>query len=160
AEHINYDFPTNGGQNLYVQFADASKAHKSSVLTIQSTVDIFDDTTGIVLGDGSGLLTSRIADVHVSVPRAATKMRFATTAGGFSDSWQVAAVVSEFVFPIQSPDLGSQIPPTAGRQVVLYAQFSDDHGNISNTYNATATINLFPESPVGVLRIENDASTT
>src|SRR5690606_23324229 len=102
---VDYDFPGNGGHNLFVQFADGGKAQMSRVLTIQSNVNIFPDDSGVAIGDGSGIITNRNAPITISRPSIATRMRIHHIREALRQSdWLPAANVYEYLFP---PPMGT-----------------------------------------------------
>lgn len=153
-KRIDYDFPGNGGHSLYVQFSDGSKTKTSRVLTIQSNVNIFPDDAGVVIGDGSGLITNRSAKISIAETSFATKMRLHQIREGLEQvEWVPIANVYQYNFA----------PPihTGTALVSIHVQFADASGKqISPVYSASAILEIFPRMEEPVVLIEGGAIST
>jgi hypothetical protein len=146
-DRFDYDFPGNGGHTLYYQFADETRTKLSDVYRKGIILDLFSDTSGIVIGDGSGIATTRNVLVKVDVPAAAYKMRLADSLDALPQRpWMEAKQLVEFIFPV------NVISPSAvvvlGVQREIFCQFVDAMGNESVAFKATVKLNLFPSTGI------------
>ncbi|MBM4252635.1 MAG: hypothetical protein FJ146_11740 [Deltaproteobacteria bacterium] len=143
SDSFDFDFQKTGASNLYYQFADAGRKQFSDVYTLALTLDNFGATTGLVLGDGSGLLTSNVAPVSVDVPPAAVRMRMAPSVDLLQTApWQMPQPSFVFPFPLRR-DPSTNFLQAFGTKT-LYLQYLDASGMVSPTYTAVATLNMFP----------------
>jgi hypothetical protein len=69
-ESFEHDFPQDGGNVLHYQFTDESQKLQSEVYRISVVLDLFAESTGCTIEDGSGRLTRRQALIRVDVPPA------------------------------------------------------------------------------------------
>ena len=159
-DSFDFDFQKNGGSTLYYQFADIQQQGLSEVFTLPVVLDNFAATTGLILGDGSGILPSNIAPVTVVVPPAAYRMRVAPSIDTLLVTpWQEPKPSFVFNFPfIRDPSTNFL---QGFGNVTLYLQYQDAGGMVSPMYNASATLNLFPPaaSPQ-VFRVNGGAAVT
>ena len=159
-DSFDFDFQKNGGSILYYQFADIQQQGLSEVFTLPVVLDNFLATTGLILGDGSGILTSNVAPVTVIVPPAAYRMRVAPSIDTLLVTpWQEPKPSFVFNFPfIRDPSTNFL---QGFGNVTLYLQYQDAGGMVSPMYNASATLNLFPPaiSPQ-VFRVNGGAVVT
>jgi hypothetical protein len=148
---FEYDFPTGNGQVLYYQFANEEKTDYSPIYQITVSIDIFYDTTGIVIANNNGLVTSALAQVKVDVPNAAVRMRLGEKIDDFEKlPWQ--EVRETVPYPFQ-PYINE------ASQRTLFCQFIDAFGNLSPVFSSTVSLDLFTSpgpviegiSPQGVI---------
>ena len=159
-ESFDFDFQKNGGSTLYYQFADAQQNALSEVFALPVVLDNFAATTGLILGDGSGILTSSVAPVTVAVPPAASRLRMASSIDALVVTpWQDPKPSFVFSFPF-ARDPSTNFLQGFGN-VTLYLQYQDAGGMVSPMYSASATLNLFPPvvSPQ-VFRVNGGATVT
>ena len=143
SDTFDFDFQKTGASTLYYQFADSSRKQFSTIYSLGLTLDNFGATTGLVLGDGSGLLTSNVAPVSVEVPPAAVRMRMAPSIELLQTApWQMPQPSFVFPFPL-TRDPSTNFLQAFGT-VTLYLQYIDASGMVSPTYTAIATLNMFP----------------
>lgn len=76
-EKFDYDFPKQGGHNLYYQFTDAAQKNNSPIYQLGVALDLFADSKGISIDDGSGFSFAPEVIVNIDVPAAAFRMRVA-----------------------------------------------------------------------------------
>ena len=140
---FDFDFKKTGASTLYYQFADGGQKQFSGIYSLALTLDNFGSTTGLVLGDGSGLLTSNVAPVSVDVPPAAVRMRMAPSVELLQAApWQLPQPSFVFPFPLTRDPTTNMLQ--AFGTVTLYLQYIDASGMVSPTYTAVAVLNMFP----------------
>ena len=159
-DSFDFDFQKNGGSTLYYQFADIQQQGLSEVFTLPVILDNFSATTGLILGDGSGILPSNVAPVTVIVPPAAYRMRVAPSIDALLVTpWQEPKPSFVYSFPFLR-DPSTNFLQGFGN-VTLFLQYQDAGGMVSPMYSASATLNLFPPavSPQ-VFRVNGGAAVT
>ncbi|MGE0172256.1 MAG: hypothetical protein AB7T49_05710 [Oligoflexales bacterium] len=131
-----YDFRASGSYKLYYQFADRTRSVRTEMRWLDVSLQNF-ESLGVVIGDGSGVITQRNIDIHIDVPENAVSMRVYHI-GRDLDRMQFipACDVIEYVFPIPSD-------PATAPIVEINVQFSDAQGNLSDVYTATAQLQPF-----------------
>ena len=142
---IDYDFPDSGGQIIYYQFTDFTKSLRSKVYQLGVNVDLFADTDGFAIGDGSGLSTQSRVSLNIHVPRAAVGMRFAEDQRDFQTlPWQAVRPQVPFSFHPLSADQATIAIGGAPVRRMVYGQFQDAFGHESKVFTAIVDLNLFP----------------
>lgn len=156
---FDYDFPQDGGNLLFYQFADASQTAISGAYKLTVRLDQFGETKGIVIENGSGLVTRRNVLVHVDVPAAAYRMRLAETPEElYLKPWRQPQQIVEYTFELRRNIFDGLLEPFGQR--TLYCQFADAFGIESPAYQATVTIDLFPLASSEVFVINGGAPQT
>ena len=137
---FTYHFPQNGGHILYYQYANHDKTVFSQIYQITVDVNVFHDTKGFVIGDGSGVSQSARVLLKIDLPKAADRMRILDSgsegAETISTSWRAISPEVEHVFT------SSGEGDTLGR--VVSVQFGDSFGNESVVYQQRVELDLFP----------------
>jgi hypothetical protein len=153
AASFTYEFPKSGGNLLYYEFSNDDQSALSEIYQILVEIDVFPDTNGIVVEDGSGVVTRRNVLVHVDVPAAARHMRFGETQEELlTRLWLPVAPLHEFTFSTPGVD-------GYGRKT-LYCQFQDPLGGLSELYWANVVVQLWPHADGPVYKIEGGRPTT
>ena len=148
-DQLSFNFPQNGANVLYYQFADGAKGTVSDVLSSAVAANPFADSTGIVIEDGTGVVGSRRVTVHIDVPAAAMAMRLSENSADLGTASTLpfvnASSTYTYTFSIQTSTDGiiNDQEQTALR--TLYCQFKSADGTVSPTY--PAAVKLQPFSP-------------
>lgn len=148
--NFSYDFrprvdePMLGGEpilrRLYGQFRDAF-GFESGIFETLFELRLFPGL-GLVVGDGSGLVTSQVVPIHLNPPPDALFMRYAEGLADLEKAvWLAAAPVAEFRF---AAELNTQTGTysIAGKRQVCY-QLKDANGFISQAVCANVEVDLF-----------------
>ncbi len=140
-EKFDYDFPKQGGHNLYYQFSDSAQRNMSPIYQLGVAIDLFEDSEGVYIDDGSGISLSPEVVVNIDVPAAAFRMRLAETAEGLlTKPWRT---VSSRVFHRFDP--GAAIGGTLVENYFLRTinvQFVDATGLESVVFSARTQLHL------------------
>lgn len=157
-ERYEYNFPKDGGHNLYYQFADQGQTGLSEVYSMQVVLDQYAENKGIVIEDGSGLVTRRTVLVHVDVPATAVRMKFFETPETANNApWLAATSIAPYTFELRRNLETSQWEVQGLR--TLYCVFLDATGVQSPAYIATTIVRLFPAMDEAIpFTIDNGAT--
>jgi len=156
---FDYDFPTDGGNVLFYQFADENQNVLSPVESLAVTLDQFGATKGLVIEDGSGRVTRRDAVLNLDPPPTAFRMRVAESTVALAiQPWLPVAPTYDYTFALV-PDITTGLFMGYGSRTV-YLQYQDAMGVPSPVYSATAVLDLFPSDPNSVFVIEGGAPVT
>ena len=151
-DEFDYDFPANGGQILYYQFTDFAKTRVSKVFQVGTDVDVFKDSQGFVLGDGSGRSPTSAVEVRVAVPQAAITMRFAEDTKDLATApWR--AIDKSFIYNFRAWDDRLALTVGLGGEPIrreLYGQFRDAFGADSRVYHNVVDLILFPSTGIRI----------
>jgi hypothetical protein len=137
-----YDFPSSGGQKLYVQFADENKSIKSDLISVLTVIDIFSGTIGFQINGGSEKCSSLRVKLNMFPPPLSTHFRVSEDIDNLHDTEAKAIpfmpVVREtdFIFGI-----GTNLTSTLK---LLFVQYKTADGNLSPVYRQSITIDPFP----------------
>lgn len=153
---FDYDFPRDGGNMLFYQFADKDQKATSEVYRVQVILDQFGESKGLVVEDGSGLVTKRNILLHVDVPAAAFRMRIAESEDILlAKPWQKTASLLAYTLELRR-DIAGGIEGFGQR--TLYLQFHDALGLLSPVFKATFLVELFPAGGDDVFKINDGAA--
>lgn len=138
---IDYDFPADGGQVLYYQFADFTKTKLSRFYQVGVDVDVFADSDGFTGASQDPWTSSRI-QLDIDLPIAAVSMRFAEEIKDLEATpWLPAAATHLWDFHPKETDAKSGGEPILRK---LYGQFRDAYGHDSGVFDASFELRLFP----------------
>lgn len=140
-EKFDYDFPKQGGHNLYYQFTDAAQKNNSPIYQLGVALDLFADSTGVTIDDGSGFSYAPEVILNIDVPAAAFRMRVAESPEGLlTRPWRtVSSQVFHRFDPITSI-AGMAVEHTYLRTVNV--QFVDATGLESVVFSARTQLIL------------------
>ena len=139
-EKISYDFPADGGQSLFYQFADLNKTTASEIYKVELDIDIFRDTNGFKIGEGEKIVLKSTEMLQIDVPNLAVAMRIAPDLRSLSSTpWQKAQRQFTYTFETKARDVpGSDV---SFREI--YLQFRDAFGRESKMFRQEATLDIF-----------------
>jgi hypothetical protein len=150
SNEIAFDFGGIGEQTLYYRVADKG-LNASPVQSITVQIDLFKFNKGIVIGDGSGRVTSSRSKVKIDIPPYASHMRLAQDASEFEGivandtegiqintvtGWMEVKPEIEWVFRLPKSNAN-------GRRLTLFCQFRTPQGEESPVYYGTTEIDPF-----------------
>ncbi len=159
AERFDFDFPHDGGNVLYYQFADEGQKTISDVQSLAVILDQFGKTQGLVIEDGSGRVSRRDVVVKVDLPAAAYRMRVAETTEQLSvKPWLLPVATFNYTFDLFTNPANGQVEGFGQR--TLYIQYSDALGLLSPVFSSTVTVDLFPAAVDHVFKIDNGSPST
>ena len=142
---FDFDFAKDGGNVIYYQFTDAAQKTISPMQQLAVVIDQYANSTGFVIEDGSGVVKSRTAVLHIDVPAAAHRMRLAESPADLGGApWQATAATSSWVFS-QTRDAVTGVAAAFGLRTI-YLQFEDANSVVGPTYQQTATFQIFPDA--------------
>lgn len=139
--NVDYDFPNNGGNILYYQFADFSKSALSKIHQVGVDVDVFADSDGFSAQAAPPFASSRMK-LNVDIPVAAVQMRYGEDPATLANlPWSPIAGDFSYDFRprVDDPMLGGE--PILRR---LYGQFRDAFGHESGIFESFFELRLFP----------------
>ena len=133
---FQYNFPGGGGQFLFYQYANEERTEFSPIYQVSLDVNVFHDTKGVIIGDGSGRTDSAKVKLSIDLPAAANRMRISeSNADIISQPWRATQSEMEYIFR-----------PTAERDQLgrtIFVQFVDAFGNESAVYSSSVELELF-----------------
>lgn len=142
-ERFEHDFPQDAGHTLFYQFADSTQEKTSEIYRIQVVLDQFAESRGCSIENGSGMINSRKALVHLDVPPAAFRMRIAESIEALKEQpWENAAPITTFTFELRRSPESLQLEVQGLR--TLYCQFRDANGLEGPIYQTSVIIDQFP----------------
>lgn len=137
---IQYDFPGDGGQILYYQFANQNKEATSDILKVEINVDVFSDSDGFTIEDGSESTAKPIIDLKIKLPKAAIAMRLAESLGALATSpWQRTTETYKYALLNKAKD----VPGSDLMVREVFMQFRDPFGRESRMFRRQVLLNLF-----------------
>ena len=156
---FDFDFPKDGGNVLYYQFADDARQNLTPIGSYTLVLDEFGQTKGLVIEDGSGRVFRRDVSLRLDVPVAAYRVRFAEAEAALAQAaWLEPAATMPYTFALEKD-------PTTGRFLgfglkTIYMQYQDALGLLSPTYKASTSLEMFPTQPTGVFQINGGATSS
>ncbi len=137
---IQYDFPSDGGQTLYYQFADQNKEVSSDIFKVEVNVDVFSDSDGFTIEDGAESTKKPVIDLKIKLPKAAIAMRLAESLAGLASSpWQRAVDSYKYPFLTKVRD----VPGSDLMVREIFMQFRDPFGRESRMYRQQVMLDIF-----------------
>lgn len=134
---VYYDFPGDGAYNLYYQFANEDQSETSDVFQLPVLVDRFGGSEGLVIAGGQETVNTSRVTVAIDVPNTAVSMRLAESEDVLTTrNWQPTQTEMEYNF-LPNPNLETSVRG-------LFLQFQDNFGNVSQIYQSTVRLQLFP----------------
>lgn len=148
-DKLEYDFPGTGGYTLYYQFADETRQRLSDVYQSTLSLDVFEDSKGITINDGSGVSASSLVTVNIDVPLAAYRMRISDNIDTLLNKpWQRPSDKKFVQFDPIRVESGQVLERFQMRGV--YVQFTTATGLESIVFSAAVKLDLMNDGIVNL----------